>query len=117
MPILTRSRIPTMADASPGHDAAESYRSLALAVVKQALQDATGTVFAPGPVAPDQIQAEAVAWLQDEAAVADLLELCGYDADPVVHRVRQMLPRVPARHQLPLFAERTPLWPPVPSAD
>jgi hypothetical protein len=55
------------------------------------VQDAQGHCGSPGAQSPDQIQADARRWLQDEAPVADLIELCGLEAEPVLRRVRQML--------------------------
>ena len=79
----------------------DPYRLLAAAIVARAWADAQGHVFAPGAQSRAQIQAEARAWLAAEHGVADLIELCGYDAEPVLRRVRQLVhtpqtPRGPA---------------------
>ena len=84
----------------------DAYTTLVAAIVARAVQDAQGETFAPGPVAPGRIQTEAVAWLADEAAVRDLIELCGVNATPVVRRLQILLHEaVPlaAAPQLPLF--------------
>jgi hypothetical protein len=112
MPVLARARLPTMEAPPPAHDASEGYRALMSAVVRQAVLDARGTVFAPGPHSPRQLQDDARAWLQDEAAVQALVELGGYNAEPVLHRVRQRLhedecPVVVSEQQLSLLADRS----------
>jgi hypothetical protein len=99
--LTTRRRLPQMEAHTPAHDPIDGYRDLVIAILRQAVQDAQGTVLAPGPVAPAQIRAEARAWLQDEAAVADLLELAGIEAALVLSRIRRLLqetaPRSPYR--------------------
>ena len=100
MPVLPHSRLPQMEAPGARYDASEGYRDLVIAILRQAVQDAQGTVLAPGSVSPAQLQAEARAWLQDEAAVADLLALAGIEAALVLPRIRQRLaetaPRSPA---------------------
>ena len=58
------------------------YAVLIAAIVHRAWRDATGHCDSPGHSTPAQLQAEAQAWLEDEQAVAGLLELAGYDAAP-----------------------------------
>jgi hypothetical protein len=81
-------RVPKMPQADSDDD---PYRELVLAIVHRAVQDAQGRCGHPGSQSPDQIQAEAQRWLQDEGQVAALVELCGLDAEPVLRRVRQLL--------------------------
>jgi len=66
----------------------DGYRALVLAIVKRAVDDAHGQC---GVTHGDQAQVrhEARAWLEDETAVAWLLNLAGYDPEPVVGRLRQ----------------------------
>jgi hypothetical protein len=66
------------------------YVTLVLAVIHRAVQDASGRCDSPGHSTPAKLQAEACAWLEDEAAVAGLLELAGYDADTVLRRLRPL---------------------------
>jgi hypothetical protein len=82
----------------------DGYKALVLAIVKRAVDDARGDCALTHGSA-DQCQAEAVAWLQDAAAVQELLELAGFDSTRVVERVRQLLARQGAAvpQQLALF--------------
>jgi hypothetical protein len=66
------------------------YGALIAAVIHRAWRDATGHCDSPGHSTPEKLQAEAQAWIQDEDAVAALLELAGYDADPVLARLRPL---------------------------
>ena len=68
---------------------ADPYRALVLAIVHRAVQDAVGRCHPTVSQPRRQIQAEAQAWLQDDAAVAGLLELAGYAPDAVLARLRQ----------------------------
>jgi hypothetical protein len=82
-------RMPAMA---PQPDCPEDpYRTLITAILHRAVEDAQGHCWSPGPQTPDQIQAEARRWLQDEALVAGLVELCGLEPAPVLRRVRRIL--------------------------
>jgi hypothetical protein len=67
----------------------DGYRALVRAILARAVADAQGhcdpTVAQPRA----KLQQEARAWLQDEAAVAGLLELGGYDSVSVLARLRQ----------------------------
>jgi hypothetical protein len=81
-------RIPTMPQAERPDD---PYVELILAILHRAVQDAQGHCWSPGAQSPDQIQAEARRWLQDEAQVAALVELAGCDPEPVLRRVRRLL--------------------------
>jgi hypothetical protein len=110
MPVSMRSRIPQMEDPAPGDDGVEGYRGLVAAIVRQALADVTApVVFAPGPLSPSQIRAEAHAWLEDETGLVTLLDLTGYDAAFVLQRVREALKRrqtaAVATPQLALFGD------------
>jgi hypothetical protein len=66
------------------------YAALIAAIVHRAWRDAQGHCDAPGHSTPEKLQAEAQAWLEDERAVAGLLELAGYDAAPVLRRLRPL---------------------------
>jgi hypothetical protein len=84
----------------------DPYAALVAAILARAVQDAQGHCWSPGPQRPDQIQAEARRWLQDETAVRDLVELCGAEAAPVLSRIRRVLvDTAPRASQLPLFVE------------
>jgi hypothetical protein len=105
---LMRSHVPQMAAPTPHDDACEGYRDLVIAIVKQAVQDATGPVLAPGPVSPAPVRAEALAWLQDETAGADLLALAGYDAALVLPRLRRLRAEHRPQPQPSLFCMEAP---------
>jgi hypothetical protein len=96
-------RLPAMAPQLERPD--DPYQTLVLAILHRAVQDAQGHCWSPGPQSPDQIQAEARRWLQDEAQVAAQVELCGLEAEPVLRRVRQLL-TTDTERQLSLFEER-----------
>jgi hypothetical protein len=66
------------------------YATLTAAIIHRAWRDAQGHCDSPGHSTPAKLQAEAQAWLEDEAAVAGLLELAGYDAAPVLRRLRPL---------------------------
>jgi hypothetical protein len=69
----------------------DGYRGLVLAILHRAVQDARGVchpLCAQPRVTP---QAEARDWLADEQAVRELLELAGYDSEPVIQRVQAFL--------------------------
>jgi hypothetical protein len=94
----------------PGRPKAEAetepdgYKALAVAILTRAVQDARGVCDPRCSQPRAMLQAEAVAWLQDESTVAGLVEMAGYDADAVMRRVRQLLARpdvVP--QEVPLF--------------
>jgi hypothetical protein len=90
----------------------DGYRQLVAAVLRQAVADARGVTFAPGTRNPAQVQAEARAWLAAEDGPRDLVELCGCDSAPVLHRLRQVLTEVtpaplPVPGQMSLFGENT----------
>jgi hypothetical protein len=75
----------------PSADTAISpYGTLIAAIIHRAWRDAQGHCDSPGHSTPEKLQAEARAWLEDEAAVAGLLELAGLDADPVLRRLRPL---------------------------
>jgi hypothetical protein len=75
---------------------ANPYAALVFAILRRAVQDAAGHCDAPGKISPARLQQEARAWLQDEQAVTTLLELAGYEPDPVLRRLRPLLqPRGP----------------------
>jgi hypothetical protein len=63
------------------------YAALIAAIIHRAWRDAMGHCDAPGHSTPEKLQAEAQAWLEDEAAVAGLLELAGCDPSPVLRRL------------------------------
>ena len=86
----------------PAHDD-DPYRALVAAILARALCDAHGLCLAPGASAVAWLQQEARAWLADEQAVRELLELCGVDAEPVLRRIRQQLVQVSVPHQLTLL--------------
>jgi hypothetical protein len=65
------------------------YGALVAAIVHRAWRDAQGHCDSPGHSTPEKLQAEAQAWLQDEQAVAALLELAGFEAAPVLRRLRK----------------------------
>jgi hypothetical protein len=67
------------------------YAALIVAILHRAWQDAQGSCDARGHYTTAQLQAEAVAWLQEERTVAELLALAGYDSGPVLRRLRQGL--------------------------
>jgi hypothetical protein len=69
------------------------YRELIAAILARAVADATGRCGPTRGVSGDQLQQEARDWLHDEAAVAWLIELGGYDARPVLRRLRPLLER------------------------
>jgi hypothetical protein len=90
MPALTESvRVPKMAPPDSDDD---PYVELVKAIIARAVQDARGHVVHLGNRAPGQIEVEARPWLQDGCALAALLELAGFESEPVVRRVRQMFP-------------------------
>jgi hypothetical protein len=66
----------------------DPYQTLVLAIVHRAVQDAGGRCASPGGANVAQLQAEAQDWLADEAAVAGLLELAGYESASVLARLR-----------------------------
>ena len=68
--------------------AIDPYGTLIAAIIHRAWRDAQGHCDSPGHSTPETLQAEAQAWLADEQAVTGLLELAGYDADPVLRRLR-----------------------------
>jgi hypothetical protein len=73
----------------PASEATEDpYATIALAIVHRAWRDATGHCDSPGHSTPEKIRSEAIAWLQDEDTVTELLELAGFDADLVLRRLR-----------------------------
>jgi hypothetical protein len=78
IPAMQRPHVDTLAD---------PYVALVLSVLHRAVRDASGQCDSPGKTATEKLQAEAQAWLQDEQAVARLLELAGYDASPVLRRL------------------------------
>lgn len=63
------------------------YTDLIAAIVSRAWRDAQGDCDCPGHRPPEKLQAEARAWLADEAAVASLVELAGCDSAPVLRRL------------------------------
>ena len=65
--------------------------ALIAAIVHRAWRDAQGHCDSPGHRTPEKLQAEARAWLEDEQAVAGLLELAGYDAAPGLRRLRPLM--------------------------
>jgi hypothetical protein len=67
------------------------YATLIAAIVHRAWRDAQGHCDSPGHSTPEKLQQEALTWLQDEAAVAGLLELAGYDAAPVLQRLKPLM--------------------------
>jgi hypothetical protein len=67
----------------------DPYRALVAAIISRAVHDARGQCASPGGTGVAQLQAEAQDWLADEAAVAGLLELGGYDAGPLLARLRK----------------------------
>jgi hypothetical protein len=81
-------RAPTMmqptSDDSP-------YTQLVQAVIRRALEDASGHVMYPGSRPPDRLEAEARAWLADGRELTALLELAGFDPAPVVRWVQRRL--------------------------
>ena len=85
--VASHVRTLNVSETTPDED---PYVLLVAAIVARACADAEGTVFAPGHQPRTQIQAEARAWLAEEHGVRDLIELAGYDAGLVLHRVRQM---------------------------
>ena len=77
----------------------DPYRELVKAILHRAVEDAQGRCVHPGNRAPGQIEVEARAWLQDGWAMTDLLELAGWDAEPVIRRVRRLLTMDPERNR------------------
>ena len=69
----------------------DPYAALALAIVSRAVLDARGHCSPARGVPVAVLRADARAWLADEDALRDLVELAGYDARVVLHRVRQMV--------------------------
>jgi hypothetical protein len=49
-------------------------------------------VVYPGNRAPGQLAVEARAWLAEGGGLAELLELAGFESEPVLQRVRQLFP-------------------------
>jgi hypothetical protein len=66
------------------------YAALIAAILHRAWRDAQGHCDSPGHSTPEKLQAEAQAGLEDEAAIAGLLELAGYDAAPVLRRLKPL---------------------------
>jgi hypothetical protein len=71
----------------------DPYWALIRAILHRAVEDAQGRCVHPGARSPVQIEVEARAWLADGQALADLLELVGFDAEPVLRRVQRLLSR------------------------
>lgn len=67
------------------------YRTLILAILHRALEDAQGRCVHLGNQSPAQITERAQAWLQEGEGVTTLLELAGYEAAPILQRIRQAL--------------------------
>jgi hypothetical protein len=65
----------------------DPYKILALAIVKRAYDDARGHCQPIGHEAREQLIRQARAWLADTAAVCELLELAGYEAQVVLARL------------------------------
>jgi hypothetical protein len=77
----------------------DPYCELVKAILHRAMEDAQGRCVHPGDRSSVQIEVEARAWLADGAALAALVELAGYDAAPVLMRVRRLL--APDRRETP----------------
>jgi hypothetical protein len=69
----------------------DPYVALITALLHRAVEDAQGRCVHPGDQTPDQIEAAARRWLQDGRELVTLLELAGYDAEPVLRRVQRLL--------------------------
>jgi hypothetical protein len=69
----------------------DPYRELVKAIVRRAVEDAQGHVIYPGSRPPDRLAAEARAWLAEDGGLAALLELAGFDPEPVLRRIQQLL--------------------------
>jgi hypothetical protein len=69
----------------------DPYVELVKAIARRAIQDATGDVIYPGSRAPAQIEREARAWVAEGSGLAALLELAGFDSEPVMRRARRLL--------------------------
>jgi hypothetical protein len=68
------------------------YVEFVKALVRRAVEDAQGHVVYPGNRAPGQLAVEARAWLAEGGGLAELLELAGFESEPVLQRVRQLFP-------------------------
>jgi hypothetical protein len=68
------------------------YRALVAAIVARALLDATGHCDPRCAQPRLKLVQEARIWLRDEDTVAELLAMGGYEAAPVLARIRQCLP-------------------------
>lgn len=67
------------------------YVLLVQAVIARAVADARGETSPARHLAPAVLIAEARAWLAEETEVIRLLELAGFDAGPLVSRIRRVL--------------------------
>ena len=88
-------------DPTWAHPDDDPYAALALAILARAVQDATGHCSPTRGVPAAVLRAEARQWLQEEAALAELVELCGVDSAPVLRRVSQLLTQEPGRPARP----------------
>jgi hypothetical protein len=79
----------------PGRPKAEAeleacpYRALVAAIVARAVDDARGQCDPRCAQPRAKLAQEARVWLADAAAVAELLELGGFESAPVLARLRQ----------------------------
>jgi hypothetical protein len=67
----------------------DGYVALVRAVVCRAVADALGATSPTRHVSPTAIQQEAFAWLAEEDGLVALLELGGFDAEPIVRAIQQ----------------------------
>ena len=69
----------------------DPYVELVKAIVHRAVCDAIGQCSPTVSVPVAHLQADAQAWLSDDAQVAALLELTGLDSEPALRRIRMLL--------------------------
>lgn len=67
------------------------YQQLVQAIITRAVADALGYVSPARHVSPTTLQEEAVAWITEGEGITELLELGGFDAEPIVRAIRQCL--------------------------
>jgi hypothetical protein len=67
----------------------DPYRALIAGILERAIRDTTGRCAPVLSSSKDTIEREARTWLTEDAAA--LLEMAGYDPDPVLRRVWQIL--------------------------
>lgn len=69
----------------------DPYTELVTAIITRAVSDALGFVSPARHVSPATLQEEAVAWITEGEGIKELLELGGFDAEPVVRAIRRCL--------------------------